>query len=172
MCNSSAHHNGLAEAPPCEDNFPFIGSPGMITWGKFYPPIGFVQGCTLPLSYSAGPRHSGDSHFPTGWPVNQHHFCKSPLLIFHRSDGLTHFVKYWVEWPASQVSFNLLFPEASNPITHLFLPIFPLEVYHRALCTLHVFRGYLFGDCIMSLWKAVWQWLQAQALESGCTASY
>lgn len=123
------------------------------------------------LSYSAGPRHCGDSHFPTGWPVNQHHFCKSPLLIFHRSDGLTHFVKYWVEWPVSQVSFNLLFPEASN-LSHICsCPPFPLKCTTE-LCTLHVFRGYLFGACIMTLWKVVWQWLQAQALESGCTASY
>lgn len=37
------------------------------------------------------------------------------------------------------------------------------------LCTQQVFRGYLFGDYIMPSWEVVWQWLQAQALQSGCT---
>lgn len=119
----TSHHKPQVQAhrlpwqghlPSCERQSPFHWNLSNGTLGKMRP-----SSRTRP-----GPHPASTGSLLQGRPgrsVNQHHLCKSPLCIVHRSDGLTRCV--------------LLFPEANNPFTHWFLPIFPLDVHHKALHT-------------------------------------
>lgn len=81
--------------PPCERQAPFHWNPLNGNLGMILPfTAGFVQGLTALL-------HRVSPTLPHGLTCGPAPPLQVPLLIFHRSNGLTHFVKDRTEWPVS-----------------------------------------------------------------------
>lgn len=143
-------HGGPAEAPSpspglfhfggiphhVKDNLRSTGTSLLETWGKFYLPERSVEGFTPGSLLQCRPEALGTATSlqlicePTP-PLQASHSSNhtSPLLIFHRSHGLSN--------SSRQTLDNLLFPEASNAVACLFLHTLP-STGTKGLCTWQV----------------------------------